>query len=126
MAFFGQKSFEECMAKEMKGRDIKQIDIVKDLCYKKFPVLKSLIDEKSKVTIFCSASDGTRFEFNSSDKKLGGFNITRRTNDYIEAEQELVYDKSPARLSLNILSGNASISNVNNNKQFFTLSCYEK
>ena len=125
-AFFGPKSFEECMAKEMKGRDIKQMDIVKNLCYKKFPVLKSLIDKTPKVVVYCTFADGTRIELIGTEKTLGAFNITRRTKDYIEGEQELVFDKSSARLSLDLENGVGSISNVNNNKQSFVLSCYEK
>lgn len=114
------------MAKEMKGRDIKQIDIVENLCYKKFPVLKSLINRSPKVVIYCTFTDGTRIELIGTEKTLGKFTITRRTKDYIEGEQELVFDKSSARLSLDLNSGGGSVSNVNNNKQFYGLSCYEK
>lgn len=114
------------MAKEMKGRDIKQVDIVENLCYKKFPVLKSLINKSPKVVIYCTFTDGTRIELIGAEKTLGKFTITRRTKDYIEGEQELVFDKSSARLSLDLNSGGGYVSNVNNNKQFYGLSCYEK
>lgn len=123
---WSDKSFEECMVREMKGRDDKQRDLVEDLCYTKFPVLSSLKNKKVKKQVYCLFPNGSRSEVNVEENYFGAFKITHRTKDSIEGLKDNMFGKLSGKLFLDLSRGTGTIYNTSKIHEYISFRCYEK
>ena len=85
---FGPSSFEECMAKEMKGRSDSQIRLVRDLCRKKFPAFPDYVDMRKNGVLNCRDTKDFQIEITQSalHTPWGSFKIMRRVPSYVVSE----------------------------------------
>ena len=114
------------MVSEMKSRDDKQRDLVEDLCYTKFPILPSLRNKKSKEQIYCTFSNGSRYDVNVVENYFGAFSITHRTKDSIEGVKENMFGKANGKLFVDLLRGSGTIFNTSKMNEYISFRCYEK
>ena len=126
-AFWGPKSFEECMAKEMKGRAKEQIEIIENLCYKKFPTLKNFMDNKYYGEIICNTSSGNSFRLNITQDSVSRFKILIRNSTLIAAEDREfhIFDNSGIRFELSLETGIATMRSIANRSSKTSFNCLE-
>jgi hypothetical protein len=137
--FWGsQKSFEECLAAEMKGRDRSQLGITKNACRKKFPAIPSFTKTSKTGTLYCHRTSesglgrhpsGFEFKLEVTKKSIGNFTIKRRTKEYIVAENPdlPVFSGSDkgSEIGVNFEWGTGSVVNLIDRTEAWYFECAE-
>jgi len=133
-SLFGYDNFEECLSKEMKGRDMKQESIVSASCRKKYPKLPSFTNKNKFGQINCSFDGKSEFfsvSINSNLIKtyLGDFTILVREEEFIRGENKdkQVFIEPPvgASIVINFYHGAGALQRISANSNGSSLTCYE-
>ena len=136
-SLFGYDNYEDCLSKEMKGRDIKQRGIVEDSCIRKFPKLASFTNKNKVGELKCSfvASDGTTNYFIVSISKnviktyLGEFKVLEREEEFIRGEnkdkQVFIVGSVGAYMVINFYTGYGSVGREGSTPNQTAIMCHE-
>lgn len=87
---WGPRTFEECLAAEMKGRQASQTGIVRASCRKRFPAIPAFMSTSRQGTIRCSNTyQGLDLEIDVRSDRLAigdlTFVISQRTKEQVRA-----------------------------------------
>lgn len=133
-AFFGgPTSFEECMAAEMKDRQLSHQSIVKASCRKKFPAMPRFLSPSQRGVIKCGIpARAFEVEIDLQEKIITVasvvFSLQQRTREQLKAirndsESGEIFDKG-TQLTVNFELGEATIATPGSQPMFLRLECY--
>lgn len=133
-SLFGYDNYEDCVSKEMKGREIKQQNIVETSCIKKFPNLASFTNKNKVGELNCSFDGKTDF-FPISIRKgliktyLGEFKVLVREEEFIRGENKdnQVFNEGPlgASIVINFYRGSGAMQRLVSDSRGINLTCHE-
>lgn len=133
-SLFGYENYEDCVSKEMKGREIKQQNIVEASCIKKFPKLASFTNKNKVGELNCSFDGKTDFFSVSINKNLiktylGEFIVLVREEQFIRGENKdkQIFIAGPvgASIVINFYRGSGALQRIVGDSRGADLTCHE-